>query len=535
MKINMHYALSVAVTVLFTGGYAPSLHAEANNSLQTESSLQSENDRLSSEVLNARLSDKDAQIRLEALRNAEPFVIDNTADMEKIIALVHDGEEAIRLEATKLLRFVWVEKRVDPLLYISKLDGANEAFQGAIRDASKNISVPLITNLTSDTAWLTDEKNHPLLSILAQEAIITDKANYATVQNLLSSVPAGANGTKRSMLLAFATGAVKSNQLTILKQLASTLSPTGELMQSILEEQRGILQDAAAPLADRINAASLLSVDSYENSSGALVQLITQTEPLDLQSASLRALSKMGNPAFVPQILKKWSGLSPEIRQQAMFVEFKKEPYLLAMLDTIRKGEISIETLVPWGVNGLTQHSEILIRNRAKQVLAQLEKNQHTEDVQETYQRLRAMQPDIENGKKLYMENCSICHRFDGEGKAVGPDLDAKAQQGVYTILKKLLYPNDQALTFYYSYTVETADFEQFTGLIAEEAADSLLIRGPGGEENRVTRDNIDSLSCSEKTLMPEGWRDGLGEQGLADLTAYLVQTEQKKKLADSR
>ena len=130
----------------------------------------------------------------------------------------------------------------------------------------------------------------------------------------------------------------------------------------------------------------------------------------------------------------------------------------------------------------------------------------------------------------MFENNCSQCHFFDGIGYRVGPDLDYMANAGSYHLLKSILVPNLDVLANFYSYTIETNDFQTIAGIIVAEETNSITVHGPGGEIHTITRDNIAAVTCTEHSLMPEGWQDALGLQGLADLIGYLVDSVKRAK-----
>ena len=65
---------------------------------------------------------------------------------------------------------------------------------------------------------------------------------------------------------------------------------------------------------------------------------------------------------------------------------------------------------------------------------------------------------------------------------------------------------------------------QTLSGLLAEETASSLKLRGAEGVEESVLRSEIEVFRSSGRTLMPEGLEEALGAQGLADLIAFLKQ-----------
>ncbi len=58
--------------------------------------------------------------------------------------------------------------------------------------------------------------------------------------------------------------------------------------------------------------------------------------------------------------------------------------------------------------------------------------------------------------------------------------------------------------------------------MIQKETANSLTIRRPDGTSTEVLRSDIDELSSTRLSFMPEGLEKQVDVQGMADLLAYL-------------
>src|SRR5207248_394597 len=125
---------------------------------------------------------------------------------------------------------------------------------------------------------------------------------------------------------------------------------------------------------------------------------------------------------------------------------------------------------------------------------------------------------DRVHGKKVYEERCISCHRLDGEGFALGPDLVTVKNTGKEKILVNILDPNREVRPDYVSYLVETKDDESQIGLIVNETATSVMLRQPYGKESAINRADIKKMQSQGQSMMPEGLEAGMSPQDLADL-----------------
>ncbi len=76
----------------------------------------------------------------------------------------------------------------------------------------------------------------------------------------------------------------------------------------------------------------------------------------------------------------------------------------------------------------------------------------------------------------------------------------------------------------YESVRVVTESGSLLTGVIARETIDAIWLRTADRSETRIARDQIDEISPSTQSIMPEGLDQGLKTSEAADLIAYLLQ-----------
>ena len=131
-------------------------------------------------------------------------------------------------------------------------------------------------------------------------------------------------------------------------------------------------------------------------------------------------------------------------------------------------------------------------------------------------------------GKELFAEtaglNCIACHRRDGQGGDLGPDLSGIGSQfDRRSLAESILYPSKAVREGYQQIVVEMTDAEQFIGLVRGETAEVLTLRDSSGREHKLPRTSIKSRHNSEFSLMPEGLQAALTIDEFSDLIAYLA------------
>ncbi len=129
---------------------------------------------------------------------------------------------------------------------------------------------------------------------------------------------------------------------------------------------------------------------------------------------------------------------------------------------------------------------------------------------------------DAAKGKAIYLERCASCHRFFGQGTAVGPDLESVRTSGKETIFNNILDPNREINQRFVTSELKTKDDEELLGIISNDAPNGITIRQANGIETFVPRAQLVSMRQTAKSLMPEGLEVGLNAQDFANLLAYV-------------
>lgn len=79
-----------------------------------------------------------------------------------------------------------------------------------------------------------------------------------------------------------------------------------------------------------------------------------------------------------------------------------------------------------------------------------------------------------------------------------------------------------------------TDDGRVFNGLMSAESADAIVLRQTENKQQVITRNQIEEIRASGKSLMPEGVEKELTVQQMADLLEYLKVRDRSHVAASS-
>lgn len=90
-------------------------------------------------------------------------------------------------------------------------------------------------------------------------------------------------------------------------------------------------------------------------------------------------------------------------------------------------------------------------------------------------------------------------------------------------MLTNILQPNREVDSRYEAYSVVSTDGRSMTGLLINDSAESIELLQANGVKVAVEKSDLDLLQATGRSLMPDGLERDLGQQGIADVIAYLV------------
>lgn len=307
-----------------------------------------------------------------------------------------------------------------------------------------------------------------------------------------------------------------------LQQANEPLDSLGAGIKKIFSRAADVAVDARSPEGRRTSAIQLLALTSYTESSAALLRLLSQPEPQDVQLAALAALARFNDPQLGGALVERWNSFSPRVRAEALTVLLARADRATALLRAIEAGAIRSNALDTTQQELLREHKDPAVSALAAKVLSAKPAGTRQEAIAALMPALN-LRGDAANGKKIYEERCLSCHRLGGDGYALGPDLVTVKTAGNEKTLMNIIDPNAEVRPEFASYVVDTKDDNTFVGLVANETATTVTVRQAYGKEDVIPRSNISSLRSQGLSLMPEGLEAGLTPQACADLLEYIA------------
>ncbi len=173
----------------------------------------------------------------------------------------------------------------------------------------------------------------------------------------------------------------------------------------------------------------------------------------------------------------------------------------------------------------LHNHGDRRVRQLAQQQLP-LDQSAASRRIHD-YQTLMPLTGSIERGRKLFETHaealCARCHRVDGKGVLVGPDLSTiGTKYGARELLYHIQNPSGAINYNFASQTFLLDDGRVQNGIILRRENGKITLGLPNGQQMVLEETNVESQKANPVSIMPEGLIANMNSQQVADLLEYL-------------
>ncbi|MGH7945472.1 MAG: PVC-type heme-binding CxxCH protein, partial [Opitutaceae bacterium] len=476
--------------------------------------------RLKPEHLVAAAGDADAHVREHAVRLAERLSTtpgladgDRTALRDAVERLALDPAPRVRCQVAFSLGVMGGEKRSAALLAILKRDAGDDLVRAAILGSLGNDAAGFFSAAKAESALLDGEAGRVFIGQLAR--LIGARGQAGEIATVVAFLAAHrAHDATPGWMSALGTGLRRAG-LTF-----AEVDPERRL-DGMLADALRVVANAKAAVEDRASAAQLIAMSQGPDVTPALLALVTPSAPQRLQLEAVAALSRRPGAEIPAKLLERWAALTPRVREELVKAFIARPERAMLLLGAIRDGRVRASDLSLTQRLSLRLHADSNVQSLATQVIAQTGGNR--QKAVDDYTPALALKPDAAHGKKIFTAACVACHRFDGQGFELGPDLMTVKNGGKEKLLTSILDPNREVDPKYVFFQIETKDAGTLLGAIVDETPGTITLKQAYGSQTTVARNNIVSMKSLGQSMMPEGLETSLSKQDMADLLEYIL------------
>ena len=492
--------------------------------------------------LQAALDDPDAHVRRAAVARAAQFLKKDASLIDQLAAVVDDGDAQVRLELALTLGETEDPRATDLLTELAVRDGGDPWITTAVLTSVKQRSSSVLAGVVSARRSVPDKapsdtpgqlQAGPQHGRLVRELATVagargDLEELALLLHTIGSATPSGVWWQNAALSGLATGLPRHRgplgrtslpQLleTPPEQLANAVAP----VRMLIERTAEVALDASLPTNDRVAAVELLGYRSFDQSAATYERLLTSDQPVEIQLACIEAMRKSGNDGAAQIVLSRWPTLGPKVRSPALNLLLLRRTTMRQALEAMAAGQINPAVIdIDRRVRLLRDPDETIKALAEKLFGGAVSANRR--EVAREYAAALTTKASASEGRKVFDRICAKCHKLDGRGYEVGPDISDVRNRSREALLFDILDPNQKLEPRFSDYVVLTVDGRVFNGLMVSESAEAVILLQPEGKEQTIPRNEIDELRASGKSVMPEGVEKDITIQQMADLLEYL-------------
>lgn len=464
------------------------------------------------EVLIYGLNDADSGVRRHAIKLSEKYFNEMSAlDQNKIsnlwMGMLDDPDIEIQYQLAFSLEKLDVKDKVLGLRSLIENNKDNAWFHAAVLSSLSNDGIVLFKELVGQSSG--EELDEFLIKLAS---MIGTKNNSQEIELMIEEVAKLSNDTKTfKYLVALGNG---------MRQVNENLDFDSNMrLKEILNRAEVTINNPESELPNMVNAIEVIGLRDVDFVLDKIAPYLDAKYPTEINHATFEVLSRFNDITTTERILEMWPEILPSLQPKMINYFLGRTDRIQLFLKEIESNRISSKLLSSNQVRFLRSHSDESIREIALRTLPDFEGERQS--VIDSYLAVLNMEGDAEIGKDIFRKKCSICHKVDTVGTAIGPNLTTLDSRRA-KLLVDIIDPNRDVSPEYLYNTITTNDGESVSGILTKETSNSISIKDNTGDIRTILRSNIESIKTMEYSLMPVGLETDLSVKDMADLLEFI-------------
>jgi len=329
--------------------------------------------------------------------------------------------------------------------------------------------------------------------------------------------------------------------------------PTDKVMAAVKEWVAGLKADD--PEYDRLRCEALWVLESHHSIDPELLQSVLRAKTPEARAAATHVVSDERDylPNAEELLAAQVSDENPRVRLEAVrglsffptlsavnaalkavelpmdaWLSYTLEHTLVAQENAWRPG-YAAGTLAT-GNQAAHEFIERILSARAPGLRAEAHikvlVNPEMSDVKKlrAYFGLEQLRGNAENGQALFKRVCSSCHKVGDVGFSFGPELtDVGKRLSRREIMESIIEPSKKVDPKYVATTIITSEGLMEIGLVVEKNDESLTLVSADGKKKAIPVDEIEELTETKQSSMPENLASTLSPAEYLDLVEFLA------------
>ncbi|MEP6669561.1 MAG: PVC-type heme-binding CxxCH protein [Chthoniobacter sp.] len=295
-----------------------------------------------------------------------------------------------------------------------------------------------------------------------------------------------------------------------------------------LDEVRRVALDKTADVALRKVALQTL-IDSRTPETRQICEKLLGERYLN--AVAVRGLAQESDPALGAKIVGAYKNFFLGDRPQAITVLVTRPAWAGALLDAIAAKKIPRTDVTAFHARQIHNLNDAELNKRLAEVWGDLRES--PEGIKQLIAQLRTRltpealaHADPHAGRAVFAGICATCHTLYGEGGKIGPDLTGANRDNLDYLLENIADPSAVVAPDFRLSIIMLKDGRVLSGMITTKTDRTLTLRTMTDVQT-VERAEVDKITESPMSMMPEGLLAAFTPQQTLDLFSYLMSHQQ--------
>lgn len=475
-------------------------------------------------------------------KSAEPV---EGRTVERLVRLAREDDSGlVRLALASTLQRLPVKQR--PALAKALLAGSEDAadqnlplliWYGLIPVADENLSAlvqiaagecfPLVRRFaTRRLAEDLDKNPEPLNDLLSVSAKKSDAFRLDVLTGLSEGLAGWHKAPKPAAWDALLAAVTKTSpaQLQELSRDLSVVFGDGRA----LDEVRRLALDGKADMNKRRAALQTL-IENRPPDLREVCEKLLGTRFLN--TIAVRGLAAFDDPALGEKLARSYRAFHHSERSAVMETLVSRPTFAKALLDEMAAGKIQRGDLSPFQARQIRSFNDAKLTGRLTEVWGEIRDSSAEKQsmiaklkVELTTEKLASA--DRAKGRLVFHTACASCHRLFGTGGEIGPDLTGAGRQNIDYLLGNIIDPSAVVTADFRMSVLVLEDGRILNGILTQQNAKTVAVQ-TAKEKFVLGRADIESISPSLMSLMPDNLFQPLNDGQIRDLIGYLMSPAQ--------
>jgi putative membrane-bound dehydrogenase-like protein len=295
-----------------------------------------------------------------------------------------------------------------------------------------------------------------------------------------------------------------------------------------IDEIRRLVLDEKADAGIRLSALETLVRQGGESVRGICLGLLGDRR---FNVLAAEGLSRSDDAEAAQALVASYGRFVGPTRPKLVGILASRRTFATALLEAVAAGKIPREAITAYDLRQIRSLGDATLDARLERAWGGItetsaEKLRRIDALKESLQPAILAEADTSHGRLLFDQACGRCHKLFGAGESIGPDLTGGNRTNIDYLLENIVDPSGVVNRDYRMSVVTLADGRVLNGLVTARDDRTLTLVTPT-DRHVIATEDIDDVTITQQSPMPEGMLDQMSPDAIRDLIGYLMQPVQ--------